>query len=93
MAISSLFSTEFQEDLAYLVGYSEDSREQWWLTFLSSMRVVLERSVKLFLLNVSKSLPLQSPCFASWCPHFQARGAYKDVIRASGIAGAGDRTS
>ena len=82
-AISGLFSTELRDQLAHLVNYSNGARERWWLTFIASMKIVLDRSDELFLLDIPRSLPLQNTRFPSWCPDFQGRGAYKQVISAS----------
>jgi hypothetical protein len=80
-AISGLLDVELQNKLAPMVDYSDQSRREYWKTYINFTTTVVEARQSLDLLRMPPSIAKHDLNMPSWCPDASSRLACLDIIR------------
>lgn len=76
-SVFGLLDRNLQEELAPLVGYSDEDREHYWKTYMRFFKVLLKYDTRFEALSLSTYVPGQSTERPSWCPDLSAPILYR----------------
>lgn len=76
-SVFGLLDRNLQEELAPLVGYSDEDREHYWKTYMRFFKVLLKYDTRFEVLSLSTYVPGQSTERPSWCPDLSAPILYR----------------
>ncbi|KAH7062951.1 heterokaryon incompatibility protein-domain-containing protein [Paraphoma chrysanthemicola] len=79
-AIAGLLVEHLQDKLAPSVDYSEKGREEYWRTYISFAKTLLEEGPSLSLLDMPPPLTKRDPNLPSWCIDFSGQFSCLSMI-------------
>lgn len=79
-AISGLLNEDLQNKLAPMVDYSDQSRKEYWKTYINFTKTVIEAGQSLNLLRMPPSIAKHDLDMPSWCPDVSSRLACLNIL-------------
>jgi hypothetical protein len=80
-AIYGLLDEDLQNKLAHMVDYSDQSRKEYWKTYINFTKTVIKARQSLDLLNMPPSITKHDLNMPSWCSDISNRFACLDILR------------